>query len=146
MELDSWSECKTGDCSRLWGQWRRRAFLRKSFCLWLAHEAWSCQKMSEADERVYTYAVILTDTWDHLQKRSNDTELRPCTESYMILEANEVAVNRPRGKCALNHHSFRHQIKYARCPKLPHFQSTDQEANVPLSTSFRHQTKNVQCP
>ena len=29
------------------------------------------------------YAVILTDTWDHLQKASNDTEMRPCPESYM---------------------------------------------------------------
>ena len=46
--------------------------------------------MSEANERVCVYAVILTDTWDHLQKGSNDTEMRlSCTESYMILEANE---------------------------------------------------------
>ena len=37
--------------------------------------------MSEADERVCIYAVILTDTWDHLQKGSNDTEMRPCPES-----------------------------------------------------------------
>ena len=45
--------------------------------------------MSEADERVCIYAVLLTDTWDHLQKWSNDTEMRPCTESYVILESNE---------------------------------------------------------
>ena len=45
--------------------------------------------MSEADERVCIYAVILTDTWDHLQKGSKDTEMRPFTESYTILEANE---------------------------------------------------------
>ena len=87
-EQNSQSECHRGDCSKLWGQWRRRTFLRKSFCLWLAHEAWSCQRMSEADERVCNYAVILTNTWDHLQKGSNDTEMRPCSESCMILEAN----------------------------------------------------------
>ena len=51
--------------------------------------------MSEADERVCIYALILTDTWDHLQKGSNDTEMRPCTESYMILEASEG--NREQG-------------------------------------------------
>ena len=45
--------------------------------------------MSEADERVCLYAVILTDAWEHLQKGSNDTEMRPCTKSYVILEANE---------------------------------------------------------
>ena len=45
--------------------------------------------MSEVDERVCIYAVILTDTWDHLQKGSKDTEMRPFTESYTILEANE---------------------------------------------------------
>ena len=45
--------------------------------------------MSEADERVCLYAVILTDAWEHLQKGSNDTETRPCTKSYVILEANE---------------------------------------------------------
>ena len=45
--------------------------------------------MSEANERVCVYAVILTDTWDHVQKWSNETELRPCAESYMILEASE---------------------------------------------------------
>ena len=44
--------------------------------------------MSEADERVCIYAVILADTWDHLQKGSNE-EMRPCTEFYMVLEANE---------------------------------------------------------
>ena len=66
-----------------------RAFLRKSFWLWSAHEAWSCQKMSEADEKVCIYAVILTDTWDHFQKVNNDTDMRPCTKSYMILGANE---------------------------------------------------------
>ena len=87
-----------GDCSRLWGQWRRRTFLRKSFRLLLAHKAWSCQKMSEAGKRVCIYAVILTDTWDHLQKGSNDTEMRlSCTESYMILEASEG--NREQGWC-----------------------------------------------
>ena len=47
------------------------------------------QKMSEADERVCIYAVILTKTWDHLQKGINDTEMRLCTESYTILEAND---------------------------------------------------------
>ena len=45
--------------------------------------------MSEADERVCLYTVILRDTWDHLQKGSNETEMRLGTESYMILEANE---------------------------------------------------------
>ena len=47
--------------------------------------------MIETDERVYIYiyAVILTDTWDHLQKGSNDTVMRPCTEIYIILEASE---------------------------------------------------------
>ena len=39
-------------------------------------------------EGVY-YAAILTYTCDHFQKGSNDTEMRLCTESYMILEANE---------------------------------------------------------
>ena len=43
-----------------------------------------------ADERVCIYAVILTDTWDHLQKGSNDTEMRPsCTESYITLDASK---------------------------------------------------------
>ena len=46
--------------------------------------------MSEADKSLYIYAAIVTDTWDHLQKGSNDTEMRlSCTETYMILEANE---------------------------------------------------------
>ena len=45
--------------------------------------------MNEADEKVCIYAVILTDTRDQLQKGSNDTEMRLCTESYMILEASE---------------------------------------------------------
>ena len=45
----------------------------ESLSVWLAHEEWSCQKMSEANERVYIYAVILRDTWDNLQKGSNDT-------------------------------------------------------------------------
>ena len=63
--------------------------LSPKVCLWLAHEVLSCQEMSEAAERVCIYAVILTDTWDHFQKRSNDTEMRPCTESYVILAANE---------------------------------------------------------
>ena len=45
--------------------------------------------MSKADERVCNYAVILTDTWVYLQKRSNDTEMRPSAEFYTILEANE---------------------------------------------------------
>ena len=45
--------------------------------------------MSEADEGVCIYAVILTNTWDHLQKGSNDTETRPCTECDMMLEATE---------------------------------------------------------
>ena len=53
--------------------------------------------MSEANERVCVYAVILTDTWDHVQKWSNETELRPCAESYMILEANEG--NRRQERC-----------------------------------------------
>ena len=26
---------------------------------------------------MYMYAAILTDTWDHLQKGSDDTEMRP---------------------------------------------------------------------
>ena len=45
--------------------------------------------MSEVGERVCIYAVILTDTPDQLQKGSNDTEMRPCTDSYMMPEANE---------------------------------------------------------
>ena len=45
--------------------------------------------MSEADERVCIYAVILTDTLDHLQKENNDTEMRTCTESYIIPEVNK---------------------------------------------------------
>ena len=46
--------------------------------------------MSEADVRLCIYAVILTVTRDHLQKGSNETEMRPCTESYLILlEGNE---------------------------------------------------------
>ena len=45
--------------------------------------------MRKADERVCIYTIILTDTWDHIQKRTKDTEMVPCTESVMILEANE---------------------------------------------------------
>ena len=45
--------------------------------------------MSEADERVCVYAVFHTDTWDHLQKGSNDTEMRPCTESYTRVKRNK---------------------------------------------------------
>ena len=64
--------------SRLWGQWQRRT-----------HKVWSCQKMSEADERVCIFAKIMTDTWDHLHKESNDTETSPFAGSYMILEVSE---------------------------------------------------------
>ena len=53
--------------------------------------------MNEAGEGNCIYAIILTDTWDRLQKGSNDTEMRPCTESYMILEANEG--NRGQERC-----------------------------------------------
>ena len=45
--------------------------------------------MSESDERVCIYAVILTDTRDQLQKGSNDTEMRPYTESYTTQEASK---------------------------------------------------------
>ena len=43
-------------------------FSEKSVCLWLAHEAWSCKKMSETKKRVCIYAAILTYTWDPFRK------------------------------------------------------------------------------
>ena len=45
--------------------------------------------MNEAGEGNCIYAIILTDTWDRLQKGSNDTEMRPYTESYTTLEASK---------------------------------------------------------
>ena len=45
--------------------------------------------MNEAGEGNCIYAIILTDTWDRLQKGSNDTEMRPYTESYTTQEASK---------------------------------------------------------
>ena len=45
--------------------------------------------MSEADERVCIYPVILTDTWDQLQKGSTDTEMRPCTRYWKPVKGTE---------------------------------------------------------
>ena len=56
--------------------------------------------MSEADERVCIYAVILTDTWDHPKKGSHYTQ-RPCTESYMIPEIKEG--KREQERCDVVH-------------------------------------------
>ena len=63
--------------------------------------------MSEADERVCIYAVILTDTWDLLRQGNSDTEMKPYTQSYMILKATDweqitgvmlpIACNKPGG-------------------------------------------------
>ena len=80
--------------------------------------------MSEADERVWIYAVILTDTWDHLKKASNDTEMRPCTEYYMILEASEgnreqvwrdVALNNKPGSSILRPVKYINEILGCSC-------------------------------
>ena len=86
----SLSECRSRMCFKSLSECRCRIdganVLWKSLCS--PHKVQSSQKLSEADGRVCIYAVFLTDTWDHHQKGSNDTKIRPCIELFMRSEVN----------------------------------------------------------